>query len=136
MKSRAVITIRSDEETLPARGPRPKMYDRTAFQYNELTTMATDLDTGTRRRVLSDAEVSQSTRVLTANGANIVNSRFGIDMTCENCRCLAGTTWLNDEVSNYFFKLIENRSYQPGSPKRVKVLLTFFYTQMTEHGYS
>jgi hypothetical protein len=133
----AVMTISSDDEDpTPAREPRPKLYDMTAFEYDEGTTMVTDLETRTRRRALSHAELSLTTRALTTGGASIVNTRFGIDVTCEKLRCLDGTTWLNDSVMNYFFKLIEKRSYQIGSPKIVKVLSTFFYSQMTESGYS
>jgi ASC-1-like (ASCH) protein len=131
----ALITISSDDE-LPQRQPRPKIYDMTPFQYDELSTMTTDLATQTRKRVLSDAEVCLTTRALATGGASIVNTRSGIDISCQKLRCLTGTTWLNDEVINYFFKLIEKRSYQPLAPKRIKVLSTFFYTQMTEHGYS
>ena len=133
----AVMTISSeDEDPTPAREPRPKLYDMTAFEYDEGTTMVTDLETRTRRRALSHAELLLTTRALTTGGASIVNTRFGIDVTCEKLRCLDGTTWLNDSVMNYFFKLIEKRSYQIGSPKIVKVLSTFFYSQMTESGYS
>ena len=133
----ALMTISSeDEDPTPARAPRPKLYDMTGFQYDEGTTMYTDLENRTRRRELSHAELSLTNSALTVGGASIVNTRFGIAVTCEKLRCLDGTTWLNDEVINYYFKLIEKRSYQHGSPKTVKVLSTFFYRQMTDFGYS
>ncbi len=49
----AVIPLSSDDETPPASGPRPKLYDMTSFHHNELTTMGTDIVTGTEAITLT-----------------------------------------------------------------------------------
>lgn len=40
----------------------------------------------------------------------IFTKKFGFDITGDDIRRLNGTTWLNDSVVNFYFKLIEKRS--------------------------
>eukprot|EP00475_Leptophrys_vorax_P022447 TRINITY_DN30603_c0_g1_i1.p1 TRINITY_DN30603_c0_g1~~TRINITY_DN30603_c0_g1_i1.p1 ORF type:complete len:452 (+),score=104.59 TRINITY_DN30603_c0_g1_i1:12-1367(+) len=73
-------------------------------------------------------------------GGQVLIHRFGVEITAELASCLKDGAWLNDEVINFFFDLLSERSQRrieqdPCHPKCV-FLNSFFYTKLSENGYN
>eukprot|EP00927_Polykrikos_kofoidii_P085244 TRINITY_DN9218_c0_g1_i1.p1 TRINITY_DN9218_c0_g1~~TRINITY_DN9218_c0_g1_i1.p1 ORF type:complete len:887 (+),score=139.97 TRINITY_DN9218_c0_g1_i1:268-2661(+) len=46
--------------------------------------------------------------------SEVLVSRFNVALTRDKIQCLRPSTWLNDEVINFYFKLMQERSRKPG----------------------
>lgn len=57
--------------------------------------------------------------------------RFCIPITPRDLRTLMGASWLNDEIINFYFEMISERS-----AGTVHVMNTFFYTKLKDSGYA
>lgn len=57
--------------------------------------------------------------------------RFFIPITPRDLKTLSGSAWLNDEVINFYFELIAERS-----AGKVHVMNTFFYPKLKDSGYA
>eukprot|EP00928_Gymnodinium_smaydae_P096842 TRINITY_DN8634_c0_g1_i1.p1 TRINITY_DN8634_c0_g1~~TRINITY_DN8634_c0_g1_i1.p1 ORF type:complete len:456 (+),score=101.28 TRINITY_DN8634_c0_g1_i1:39-1370(+) len=51
------------------------------------------------------------------NPKDVLVSRFSVDLTRQQIECLLPGTWLNDEVINFYYKLLQERSKRPGYAK-------------------
>ena len=66
----------------------------------------------------------------------ILSESFNIQIKRRDIATLSGMEWLNDEIINFYFNLIADRSRkQPNLPK-VHVFNTFFYPTLLKNGYS
>lgn len=69
---------------------------------------------------LSPEEMAIGEEALWGSGSptEVVASRFSVDLTRGKMECLRPGTWLNDEVINFYFKLLQERSKViEGNPK-------------------
>ena len=60
-----------------------------------------------------------------------VIERFAIPITGRDLKTLSGCNWLNDEVINFYFELIAERS-----ANRIHIFNTFFYPKLKDSGYT
>jgi Ulp1 family protease len=76
----------------------------------------------------------------TLQGEIVLVERFNVKITVEVAACLKDRTWLNDEVINFYFALLQERNVrQIESGERVPkcvFLNSFFYTKLSEKGYN
>eukprot|EP00158_Paraphelidium_tribonemae_P005817 Partr_v1_DN27541_c0_g1_i1_m30619 putative specific peptidase len=66
--------------------------------------------------------------------SGVVASRFNIDLGPDDIRRLRDGQWLNDELINYYFNMIKERSELRG--KAIHTFSTFFYPSIKDIGYS
>ncbi|KAH8742076.1 hypothetical protein FG386_003403 [Cryptosporidium ryanae] len=62
------------------------------------------------------------------------NKRANIELTVEDVQCLRPQRWLNDEVINFYFSLLQERNEKIndcGSKPKIWFWNTFFYTRLT-----
>jgi sentrin-specific protease 1 len=79
---------------------------------------------------LPDEAVEVIQRALSSLPTTTIIERFFIPITARDLRTLQGASWLNDEIINFYFELIAERS--AGS---VHVMNTFFYPKLKDSGY-
>lgn len=63
----------------------------------------------------------------------IVISKFAIDLTAKDLKTLKSTSWLNDEVINFYLNLLKEEPTR--KRPRVHVFSTFFYPKLKQRGY-
>jgi len=63
-------------------------------------------------------------------------SGFNADITRNDLHTLKPSTWLNDEVVNFYFNLIKERGDNEEGFKKVHVFNTFFYPKVMKMGHS
>ncbi|XP_065884261.1 sentrin-specific protease 1-like [Dysidea avara] len=68
-------------------------------------------------------------RVLSGPGDEIICSDFHISVTRMDMQTLLGVNWLNDQIVNFYFKLIASLE------SSVYATASFFYTKLTVSGY-
>jgi sentrin-specific protease 1 len=70
----------------------------------------------------------------------VIIEKFNVEITVEKAACLRDRTWLNDEVINFYFSLLQERNERlHGNGERVPkcvFLNSFFYTKLSENGYN
>ncbi|KRY52583.1 Sentrin-specific protease 1, partial [Trichinella britovi] len=69
------------------------------------------------------------------NSDKILSSGFGIDIRPNDLKTLAGGNWLNDEVINFYFNLIVERSKKNCSLPTVYVFNSFFCLKLSRSGF-
>ncbi|KCV71421.1 sentrin-specific protease 1 [Fonticula alba] len=76
-------------------------------------------------------------RVWTRQGG-VLASRFNVDITRQDVLTLKGTSWLNDEVINFYGQLIMERAgnAQAHGLPSVHWFSTFFYSTLAKDGYA
>lgn len=84
---------------------------------------------------LTDAQLSQLSRVLSCNEDRLLIEKFSIPIKRRDLATLTGLNWLNDEVINFYFNLIAERSGQNGLAK-VYAFSTFFYQKLVQGGHA
>lgn len=62
---------------------------------------------------------------------DILIEEFDIPITRKDLETLEGLNWLNDEVINFYFQMIQSRSKEIDNLPSVYVFNTFFYTKLT-----
>ena len=71
-------------------------------------------------------------------GQQILIHKFNVDLTRRHILCLEPRTWLNDEVINFWFQMLNQRDeerVESGSyPVRSHFFSTFFLTKLLERG--
>lgn len=67
--------------------------------------------------------------------SELLVEKFGIPMTRGGLRRLQGLEWLNDEIINFYMKMINERCAGDASLPRVFAHQSFFYTKLTEESY-
>lgn len=61
--------------------------------------------------------------------------KFNIEITRSDICRLKPCVWLNDEVSNFFFNLLAERSDKDKSLPKIRVFNTFFYQLLSKGGH-
>lgn len=61
---------------------------------------------------------------------------FKLQLTRGDMQTLKGLNWLNDEVINFYFSLLEERSKNDENLPNVHTFNTFFYSKLTKDGYT
>nr|KAJ3423016.1 hypothetical protein HK105_004191 [Polyrhizophydium stewartii] len=71
------------------------------------------------------------------SGDRVVVEAFGVKILSKDIRTLKDTTWLNDEVINFYGEMCMKRAKQAQDKfPRIHVFNTFFYEQLRTRGYS
>jgi len=86
-------------------------------------------------RELSDYEMNiYQTSIKGYSGRSLVE-KFNYTITVKDITTLKGLNWLNDEVINFYFELIRERSNNnPGLPN-IHIMNTYFFTKYLKNGY-
>lgn len=82
------------------------------------------------RRVLSQKMLQEIVDVLDGKDNDIVIEKFNIKIKTEDLLTLTGDNWLNDEIINFYFSLIQERN-----PLHVHCFNSFFYNTLKNSGY-
>ena len=61
--------------------------------------------------------------------------KFCIPITVKDLKTLRSPNWLNDEVINFYFELICQRSKEKSNYPRLHIFNTFFYPKLKSSGY-
>lgn len=81
---------------------------------------------------LTDEEcVTADTSLESGDSLEVLCSRFNVDLTRGQLACLRPCTWLNDEVINFYFKLLEERSRVGKAPTKCWFPNSFFWSTLS-----
>jgi sentrin-specific protease 1 len=64
------------------------------------------------------------------DGFDVRQPKFNVNFTAEKFRCLMGTDWINDEVINFYFRMLEEKDAQKPTTLRSHFFNTFFWERM------
>lgn len=70
-------------------------------------------------------EVLNTTDILLRH--NILVCKFNIDMTYNKISCLRPSSWINDEVVNYYMQLLQDRNDELTSRNETSIFLIVFF---------
>jgi sentrin-specific protease 1 len=70
------------------------------------------------------------------SGDDVLIEKFNIEIRHKDLKTLEGLNWLNDEIINFYFSLIMERSKIVENYPSVHVMNTFFYTTLTKKGFA
>lgn len=79
-----------------------------------------------RNVISASLRMSESTQII---------QKFCIPITVGDLKTLRPPNWLNDEVINFYFELISQRSNQNTTYPRLHIFNTFFYSKLKSSGY-
>lgn len=86
---------------------------------------------------LSEREERYSESLLNPDGVDlntVLIDKFNIPVTYKTLQCLRDGEWLSDEVVNFYFSLIQEKSVSEG--KKIFCWNSFFYSKLTSSGYN
>lgn len=92
--------------------------------------------------VLSNEDINLYDKIFCGYKRNeVLVTGYAVEMTRDKLRCLDRTSWLNDEVINFYFNLMDdrNKKQQKKYPQlfpKVHFCNTFFYEKLTQKGYN
>jgi len=66
----------------------------------------------------------------------VLASRFSVDLKRSQLQCLRPGEWLNDEVINFYFKLLQERTRRPEAPRRCWFTNSFFWPKLSGKGHA
>ncbi|EER18196.1 sentrin/SUMO-specific protease, putative [Perkinsus marinus ATCC 50983] len=102
--------------------------------------VAVEADRGVSRRpswmVLTDEERMDGRALLCRTGSELLAPKqYNIDITAHALSCLQQGRWLNDEVVNYYFMMLQDRSDRSckGSLPRVFLWNSFFWQKLSSN---
>ena len=61
--------------------------------------------------------------------------KFSIPVIVKDLKTLRPPNWLNDEVINFYFELLYQRSKEKSNLPKIHVFNTFFYSKLKSNGY-
>jgi len=61
----------------------------------------------------------------------VLSSRFSVDVKRSQLECLRPGEWLNDEVINFYFKLLQERCKRDKAPRRCWFTNSFFWPKLS-----
>lgn len=70
------------------------------------------------------------------SGRECLSERFNISITRSDIATLTHLNWLNDEIINFYFQLIVERSQSGRGKVKVHAMTSFFYPKLSQAGYS
>lgn len=72
---------------------------------------------------------------LSSSGSTQIIQKFCIPITVRDLNTLRSPNWLNDEVINFYFELLCQRSKENSNYPRLHIFNTFFYPKLKGGGY-
>lgn len=84
---------------------------------------------------LTEEQEAAVTKALRAPRGQLIVTKFNLNIYTEDITTLAGLTWLNDSVINFYMNLLIERGKSPNFPT-VHAFNTFFYPKLIKDGYS
>jgi hypothetical protein len=106
-----------------------------AIRISDELSLTSTLHNATRIRMFTAPEDQLFTQFMRRTDVEPVLSRFSIDIGVPDLQTLKGVRWLNDQVINMGFHLIEQRSKLPFSPTKTVVYPIGFFQIMQTRGY-
>lgn len=85
--------------------------------------------------VLPDDHVKIIERSLSSFDSTQIIQKFCIPITVRDLKTLRSPNWLNDEVINFYFELLSQRSKGNLNYPRIHIFNTFFYPKLKSNGY-
>lgn len=79
-------------------------------------------------QVINDAFISHPS-------GDLLVTKFNIRITRKDIETLKKLNWLNDEIINFYFRMIVERSKETDNLPSVYATNTFFYSKLTSKGY-
>lgn len=70
------------------------------------------------------------------NSRDVLVEGFNAEITRADIATLRNSTWLNDEVVNFYFNLLKERSEKDSNLPKVHIFNTFFYPKIMKVGHS
>lgn len=67
--------------------------------------------------------------------STILIEKYAIPVTVHDLLSLQGSNWLNDNIINFYFELIRERSDASCRAPRIHIFNTYFYTKLRSAGY-
>jgi len=86
-------------------------------------------------RNLSDAEMNIYRDSVKGYGGRSLIEKFNYTLTVKDISTLKGLNWLNDEVINFYFELLKERSNNNENLPNIHIMNTYFYSKYLEKGY-
>lgn len=94
--------------------------------------------------LLPQSDLDLSSQLLTSPSRAVIADKFNIEITGKELVCLRNLNWLNDETINFYMGMLDERqkrnqksSYAlPHHRARVHFFSSFFYTKLSENGYT
>lgn len=68
--------------------------------------------------------------------ATEIIQKFCIPITVKDLRTLRPPNWLNDEIMNFYFELLHQRSKANPNLPKIHIFSTFFYPKLKSNGYA
>ncbi|XP_023164790.2 ubiquitin-like-specific protease 1 [Drosophila hydei] len=85
----------------------------------------------------TDAHQQRYNELVYGKADQVLISKFSLSITRNDIRTLAGSSWLNDEVINFYMNLLTDRSQRKeGKLPSVYAMNTFFVPRLLQGGYS
>lgn len=90
---------------------------------------------------IPEGAIERISKLLKESNDTILIEKFNIPITVQDLKTLQGTKWLNDQIINFYFLLVAERSIlslsfpPPHSLPRIHVFNTFFYPKLRDYGY-
>lgn len=72
---------------------------------------------------------------LSLSDSTQIIQKFCIPITVRDLKTLRPPNWLNDEVINFYFELLSQRSKENSNLPRLHIFNTFFYPKLKSSGY-
>ena len=86
-------------------------------------------------RNLSDGEMNIYRDSVKGYGGRSLVEKFNYTITVKDISTLKGLNWLNDEVINFYFELLKERSNNNENLPSIHIMNTYFYSKYLEKGY-
>ncbi|XP_020805402.1 uncharacterized protein LOC110181838 [Drosophila serrata] len=85
----------------------------------------------------TDEHMTQFNNLINGNPHQVVSSKFNLQITRNDIRTLLGSSWLNDEVINFYMNLLTERSEKrSGELPSVYAMNTFFVPRLLQNGHA
>merc|ERR1719247_4074572 len=84
--------------------------------------------------ILSPDERKEAVALFKGDAGFVIAEKFEIKLTRDKLRCLTDGQWLNDEVINFYMKMLQERCKEGNGYQQSYFCNSFFYTKLTEGG--
>lgn len=87
-------------------------------------------------KILPSEAISLITNNLSLPDSTEIIQKFFIPIAVKDLKTLMHPNWLNDEIINFYFELLRERSKNESKYPRLHIFNTFFYSNLQSKGYS
>ncbi|XP_044539704.1 sentrin-specific protease 2-like [Gracilinanus agilis] len=126
-----------EKESRTARPPQPDLSQERAGLHNtEKHCSATEMEQSPEGLPELTQDMEKEIRSALGSGPQeeILSSTSTLTVTRGDLQTLSDSQWLNDEIINFYLRLLVDRSQKRGLP-RLHAFSTFFYPKLTTAGY-